>query len=488
MGIELLLLIGAALIIICIAIFKYFDNLGIPILLLFLLVGVFAGPEGAGRIIFNDARLAQAIGIIALIFILFSGGLDTNWRDVKPIINSGILLSTLGVFLTAVLTGIAGILILDLPIKTGLILGAIVSSTDAAAVFAVLRSKHIGLKPPLRPLLELESGSNDPMAVFMTIVLIQIVLFPQTTAFSIILFFILQMGIGAVMGFVGGRMVVYVLNRLRLYYEGLYPVFCLASVALIYALTTFIKGSGFLAVYIAGIIIGNSYIVQKRSLMRFFDGFAWFSQISMFLTLGLLVLPSRLFSVLIPGLLISAVLMFVARPVSVNICLAFSKLKRFEKLLVSWMGLRGAVPIVLATYPLLAGISKADLIFDIVFFIVLSSAILQGWSLPIVARMLNVAVPVEKKRNYPIEFEPKADVDAELIEFIVPFESMVVGKSIVELGFPDESLIVLIVRGENYIVPCGGTVLEAGDVLLVLTNKNCGVRVNEILFKQHSQT
>ncbi len=483
-SLELLMLIGALLIIICIILLKYFDNFGIPILLLFLTVGMIAGQEGIGKIHFGDARLAQTTGIIALTLILFSAGLDTKWHEVRTVVRPAAMLSTLGVLITAMITAFSAVLFLGLPLETGLVLGAIISSTDAAAVFALLRSRNVNLRPPLRPLLELESGSNDPMAIFLTLAFIQISIIPETSVISIFLLFFLQMGVGAVVGVASGRAIVYILNRLKLFYEGLYPVFCLALLALTYAIATLLRGSGFLAVYLAGMIIGNSYIVQKRSILRFFDGFAWLGQITMFLCLGLLVFPSRITMVIIPGLIISAILMFVARPISVFVSLISSGLKLPEKVLVSWIGLRGAVPIILATYPVLAGIYNAELIFNIVFFVVLTSALLQGWSLPPVAKILKVTVPYESKRNYPIEFEPKPGMDAELTEIIVPFESTAVGRSIVELGFPEDSLVVLIVRGEDYIVPCGGTVLESGDVLLVLSSKSSLKKVYEIiLFK-----
>ncbi len=482
---ELLMFIGAIMVLLCILLFRYFDNFGIPILLLFLGIGMLAGAEGPGKIYFDDARLAQTIGIIALIFILFAGGLDTKWHAVRPVVRPAVMLSTLGVLLTALITGLAAHLILKIPLKTGFVIGAIISSTDAAAVFAILRSRHVNLRAPLRPLLELESGSNDPMAIFLTVALIQLTLVPQTRITSVIMLFVLQMSIGAVVGFFSGKFVVFTINRLKLFYEGLYPVFCLASLALTYAVATLVKGSGFLAVYIAGIVIGNSYIVQKKSLLRFFDGFAWFGQITMFLFLGLLVLPSHLVPIIIPGLLISAILIFVARPLSVFASTFFCGFNWREKLLVSWVGLRGAVPIILATYPLLAGLEHAELIFNIVFFIVFTSAVIQGWSLPLVAKTLEVTCPPENKRNYPIEFEPKPGIDADLTEIIIPFESAAVGKSIVELGFPEDSLIVLIVRGEDYIVPSGGTVLESGDVLLVLSSKASLKRVLDIFLQQN---
>ncbi|MEO0128497.1 MAG: potassium/proton antiporter [candidate division WOR-3 bacterium] len=482
-SLEILLLIVSILIILCILIFKFFDYLGIPVLLLFLGIGILAGAEGIGRINFDDARLAQSIGIVALVFILFAGGLDTNWNQVKPIFKHAIVLSTFGVFATAILVGFFASFVLKIPILYCIMLGSIVSSTDAPAVFSILRSKNVKLKGTLKPLLELESGSNDPMAIFLTIASIQLINSSANNPLQIMTFFILQMGLGAVIGLTFGKLVVFILNRLRLFYEGLYPVFCLASAFLIYGITYLLNGSGFLAVYLAGIVIGNSQIVKKKSLLRFFDGLAWLSQITMFLTLGLLVYPSHLLPVTGAGILLSIFLMFVARPISVFLSLFLSKYSLRERLFVAWVGLRGAVPIILATFPLLSGIQNAELIFNLVFFIVLTSALFQGWSIPIISKILGVSAPLENKRASPIEFEPPPGVDTELIELIVPFESEVVNKPIVEIGFPQDCLIVLIVRGENFIVPSGGTILEPGDTLLFLANKNSLKKINEILHK-----
>jgi cell volume regulation protein A len=367
---------------------------------------------------------------------------------------------------------------------TGLLLGAVVSSTDAAAVFAVLRSKNVSLRGQLKPLLELESGSNDPMAVFLTVGLIQLVTTPQTSLGSIVLLFVFQMGLGAAFGLGSGRAMVLILNRLRLSYEGIYPVFSLAFAALIYGATAAAGGSGFLAVYVAGLVAGNSEFVQKKSLLRFFDGLAWLSQITMFLTLGLLVFPSHIVPVVGAGLLLSAFLMFVARPASVFVSLVFTTMHWREKAMVSWVGLRGAVPIILATFPLLAGLPDAELIFNVVFFIVLTSALLQGWSIPAAARLLKLDAPLEQKRRYPIEFAPVEGVDTELVDLIVPYNSAAAGKSIIELGMPQDSLIVLISRNDNFIVPSGGTVLQEGDTILVLVNKNNLSEVRAILAKQ----
>ncbi|MBI4548335.1 MAG: potassium/proton antiporter [Ignavibacteriae bacterium] len=483
-SLEVVLLIGSFLILLSIAIAKFTDNLGVPALLLFLAIGMLVGSEGPGGIYFDDASSAQSIGIIALIFILFAGGLDTNWREVKPIVWQAMSLATVGVFLTALTVGIFAVFILDFSVLEGLLLGAVISSTDAAAVFSILRSRKISLKGMLKPLLELESGSNDPMAVFLTVGIVQLILTPDSKWTYLPLLFLFQMGVGSIMGLGFGKVVVLLLNRMKFSYEGFYPVFSLAFAVFIYAITTAIGGSGFLAVYLAGILIGNSEVVHKKNLFRFFDGLAWLSQIGMFLTLGLLVFPSHLLPVIGIGFMVSTFLVFIARPVSVYISLALSNHAWREKAVVSWVGLRGAVPIILATFPLLANVSNAKLIFNLVFFIVLTSTLLQGWSIPIVAKFLKVNIPVKQKRWYPIEFESRIGIDTDLIELIVPYTSAAVGKSLVELGLPNDSLVVLIVRNDNYVVPSGGTVLEAGDTLLVLVNKNNLSQVRVILAEQ----
>ena len=482
-GIEHLLLIGSVLILLSVAITRLSDNLGVPTLLLFLAIGMLAGSEGPGGIEFADAGLAQSIGIIALVFILFAGGMETNWLQVQPILSHAIRLSTLGVFITALSVGLFAHFVLKLSFLSGMLLGAVISSTDAAAVFSVLRSKQVNLRGQLKPLLELESGSNDPMAVFMTIGLIQLMSVPHTTVFSILLLFVFQMGIGALFGLLLGKAMVFILNRLKLSYEGIYPVFSLAFVALLYGLTASINGSGFLAVYVAGLVAGKSEFIHKKSLLRFFDGMAWLGQISMFVTLGLLVFPSHLLTVLGSGLLVSAFLMFIARPLSVFLSLIFSKLRWFEKVFVSWVGLRGAVPIILATFPLIAGLPDAELIFNVVFFIVFTSTLIQGWSIPPIARLLRVDAPFEKKRRYPIEFAAMEGTETELIDLIVPYQSAIAGRPIVQLGMPKDSLIVLISRNDNFLVPSGGTVLQEADAVLVLVDKNNLPKVR-VIFSQ----
>ena len=488
MPIESLLLIGSILVLVSVAVSRVSENLGVPALLLFLGIGMLAGSEGPGGIYFDDPGLAQSVGIIALTIILFSGGLDTRWRDVKPVIWQAASLATLGVFTTALAVGVFASYALGGSLLSGMLLGAIVSSTDAAAVFATLRSKNVSLRGQLKPLLELESGSNDPMAVFLTIGILQLLMNDRTEVISVVGLFVLQMGLGAAFGLGFGKVMVLALNRMRHAYEGLYPVTALAFAALTYALTATLGGSGFLAVYIAGMIAAESEFVHKKSLLRFFDGLAWLSQITMFVTLGLLVFPSRIVPVLGVGLLVSLFLMFFARPVSVFISLFLAKLHWKEKMFVSWVGLRGSVPVVLATFPFIAGYPGADVVFNIVFFIVLTSALLQGWSIPGVARFLGVDAPLERTRRYPIEFAPVKGVDTQLVDLIVPYDSLAVGSSIVELKLPRDSLIVLISRADDFLVPSGGTILQAGDTLLVLVNKGNLADVRAALARRAANT
>lgn len=467
------ILIGLALLLLA-SVFasKITDRFGVPALLVFLAVGMLAGSDGPGGIYFDDPHIAQFVGVIALALILFYGGLDTDWQSVRPLLKYGVTLSTLGVFLTALILGIFAKILLGLTFLEGLLLGAIVSSTDAAAVFSILRAKGISLKPPLKPLLELESGSNDPMAVLLTISLVQVLTQPGTAMVDFVWLFVIQMTLGAISGYGLGKGMPLLMNRLKLGYEGLYPVLTLAFALFTYSLTSLIGGNGFLAVYLAGIIMGNQQFIHKRSLLHFHDGLAWLMQIALFLTLGLLVFPSHLIPVIGSGLLLAACLMFIARPMSVLVCLLpATTLPMRKKALVSWVGLRGAVPIVLATYPLVAKIPQAELIFNVVFFVVLTSVLLQGTSIPLVARWLGVDAPLVTKRVYPIEYTPVSGLKSELQELPIPPGSNVIGKAIVELGLPAGVLIALMARGEEFLVPSGGTTLQAGDALLILADK-----------------
>ncbi len=449
---------------------KISNKLAVPVLLLFLAVGMLAGSEGLGKIYFDNAQLAKQIGILALIFIIFSGGLDTNWKDTKPIILPGIVLSTLGVLVTAIITGLFAVYILKFSLLEGVLLGSIVSSTDAAAVFTILRSKRISLKKPLKPLLEFESGSNDPMAIFLTMGFLSLLTVKGSGLVSLIPRFVLDMAMGALVGYVMARVIVFLVKRLKLDYEGLYPVITISLVLFTYVVAIFLKGNGILAVYLAGLGLGHAEFPNKKSIMKFHDGLAWISQIAMFVTLGLLVFPSHLVPLIGTGLLVTLVLMFIARPVSVFLCLLPFNLAVPKKIMLSWVGLRGSVPIILATFPLAAGIAQSETIFNVVFFIVIASVFIQGTTIPLVSKLLKLDVPLPDKKAYPIEFEKVEGIDAELTDIIVPYNSVVIGKMIRELNVPEKCLIMLISRNDKFVIPAGSTVIQGGDVLLVLAN------------------
>ncbi len=481
LSVEIILLIIAALLFLSVAASKVSNRFGVPVLLLFLTIGMLAGSEGIGGIYYNDPWLTKTLGTIALAFILFSGGFEMDKKDIKHILLPGLSLSTAGVLLTALFVGLFTTLVFKFSLMEGLLLGAIVSSTDAAAVFDVLRSNKVGLQGRLQPLLEFESGSNDPMAVFLTVGIINLLQHPSLSPIYLIPEFFLDMGIGAVCAFALGHAGIFIINRLNLNNSGLYPALLISLVLFIYGATTFIHGNGFLAVYIAGIIIGNANLIHKKTIKNFCDGTAWLMQIIMFLMLGLLVFPSKIVPVIGIGLLVSIFLIFIARPLSVFISLGLTKMNVQEKTLIAWVGLRGAVPIILATFPLLAHVPKADMIFNIVFFIVLASVLLQGTTLPMVAKLLGVNVPLKTKRNYPIEFEHSEEINANLEDLIVPYNSSAVNKPLFELGVPKGSLIALICRDEKYFIPDGSTVLNGGDVLLVIANNQDLQKLQSIL-------
>jgi cell volume regulation protein A len=445
-------------------------KLGIPVLILFLGIGMLAGSEGIGGIEFDDPKLAQVLGIIALNFILFSGGMETKWESIRPVIWRGVSLSTIGVLLTAATIGIFVHLVTDLTILEGLLLGSIVSATDAAAVFSILRTRNIGLKGNIRPLLELESGSNDPMAYILTISFTYLIANGDATISKLIFKFIIEMIIGGLLGISLGWLMGYLINKVALETEGLYPVLIMAMIFFTFAITDLAGGNGFLAVYLSALVLGNTNFLHKKSIIRFYDGQAWLMQIIMFLTLGLLVFPSRIAPIAGTGILIALVLIFIARPVGVFVSLSFFKMRLREKLFISWVGLRGAVPIVFATYPLIAGVAKADLIFHLVFFISASSVLLQGSALPLVAKWLKVTVPQKAKKISEYDMEVYDTVKSELVEIILPGNSKAIGKPIVKLKIPKSALIVLLVRDGKYIQPNGSTILEENDKLLLLAN------------------
>jgi len=474
--IENILLVGSLLLLISIIAGKASFRFGIPTLILFLVIGMLAGSDGILGIQFDDPKIAQFIGIVSLNFILFSGGLDTDWGTIKPIFWQGFSLSTLGVLLTAVSLGVFVWWITDFSLYEGLLLGAIVSSTDAAAVFSILRSRSLALKSNLRPTLEFESGSNDPMAYVLTIAFLSLVTNPTAGIGSVILMFFKQMIIGTIAGYVFGRLSKYIINKIQLDAEGLYPVLAIALMFITFSATDFVGGNGFLAVYLCALYLGNQVLMHKKALIKAFDGFAWLMQIILFLVLGLLVFPSQVWPLAGVGILISVFLIFVARPVSVFLSLMFFKMKLRRRFYISWVGLKGAVPIVFATYPLIAGIDKAGIIFNIVFFVSLTSLVLQGTSLGIVAKWLHVALPQKVRRQSAVEAFLTDSGKSSMVEICVPEGSHPVKKKVVDLLFPKSSIIALIRRDGAFITPNGNTVIEANDTMIVLSNNEEGMR------------
>ena len=480
--IENILLIGSILLFISIIVGKTSYKFGVPTLILFLAIGMLAGSDGIGGIKFDDPKLAQFIGIVSLNFILFSGGLDTNWKSVKPILKEGLVLSTLGVLLTAISLGTFVYFVTDFTIYESMLLGSIVSSTDAAAVFSILRSKNLALKSNLRPTLELESGSNDPMAYVLTLAFLTLVINQDLSILSIIPLFLKQMILGGIGGFAFGKLSEIIINKIKLGFEGLYPVLVIALMFITFSATDVVGGNGFLAIYICAVYLGNQDLIHKSTILKMFDGMAWLMQIVLFLTLGLLVFPSQIMPYIGIGLLISVFLILVARPVSVFLSLMFFKMKLGRRFYISWVGLRGAVPIVFATYPLLAGIDKANIIFSIVFFISVSSVLIQGTTLSIFAKWLNVALPDEVKpiaenERYILNL-PKSAME----EVTIPIDSYAVNKRIIDLHFPRSAFIVMIKRNSKFVRPGGATIIEANDILvLLLDNEDSLKEVNEIL-------
>jgi cell volume regulation protein A len=392
-SIELIFIVFSTLVILSILTIKLSNRFGIPALVLFLAIGMLAGSVGLGGITFYNPYLDQSRCIIALVLIIFAGGLDTEWAEVRPILWQGLSLSTIGVLLTALLVGVFVAWLQGFSFLEGLLLGAIVSSTDAAAVFMVLRARNAKFPPRLVQLLEFESGSNDPMAVVLTIALIRLLTEPATSFGELVLFFVMQMAVGMAIGIAMGEIMRRTLNALDLELEGIYPVLSVALALLTYGLTAFLDGSGFLAVYLAGLVMARKPFTHQQSILRFHDGLAWLMQVSMFLLLGLQVFPARLVPIAWVGLLVSLFLIFVARPASVHAALAFSPMSYKEQTLVAWAGLRGAVPIILATFPFLAGIKQADTIFHLVFFIALTSVVIQGTAIPLLTRVLKIGGP-----------------------------------------------------------------------------------------------
>ncbi|MBP1674583.1 MAG: potassium/proton antiporter [Bacteroidetes bacterium] len=484
---ENILFIGSILLFISLIAGKTSYKYGVPVLIFFVIIGMLAGSEGIGNIYFDNPKVTQFIGIIALNFILFTGGFETSWHSIKPIVWQGVTLSTLGVLLTAVAVGLFIWAVTDFTIYEGLLLGSIVSSTDSAAVFSILRSKKLALKGNLRSTLELESGSNDPMAYALTITFTGLVINQEASLISTLPVLIKQILLGGLLGFLFGRIGKVIINGIKLDYEGLYIVLLIAIMFFSFAATDLVDGNGFLAVYLCAIYLGNQDLIHKKKILKSFDSFAWLMQIVLFLTLGLLVYPSQIVPVIGIGLLISAFLIIVARPLAVFISLFFFKLQNRTRWFISWVGLRGGVPIVFATYPLLAGAEESSMIFNIVFFISLTSVLIQGTTLPFVAKLLHLTLPEKAKMRTPTDIELTDSIKSVFKEIIIPAKGSVIGKQIVQLGLPKTTLISFIKRDNKYIVPNGSTVLNPNDRLFVLTeDKEVLARVFECLDLQYN--
>ena len=444
---EPLLLVGSLLMLAGIIAGKVGTRFGVPALLLFLITGMIFGGAGLG-IQYNDPGKTQFIGMIALTVILFFGGFETKLKEIRPVLGPGIMLSTLGVLLTTLCLGgffygmdQLGWAPVHLTFPIALLLAATMSSTDSASVFALLRSKNMHLKEGLRPILELESGSNDPMAYMLTIALIQYVTGGADGSWgSILLTFLLQFGVGGLMGFLLGKATVWILNKANIGNEALYPILLLCIVFFAFSATNLLLGNGYLAVYIMGVLVGNKKIVHKKSIATFFDGLTWLLQIALFIILGLFV---------------------------------DSRISLRGRWFLSWVGLRGAVPIIFATYPMMSQVEGADTLFNIVFFITLLSLLIQGSTLPAVARLLGLdeEIKVEISR---FGVKIPQHTGAKMVERTVTAEMLLPGRKLMEIDLKEEELVILVRRGENYMVPKGKLELSVGDILL-------------IVFEQHTQ-
>lgn len=482
-----ILLIGSVLIFSSIIITKAGGRFGVPALLLFLLAGMLFGVDGVG-IVFNNVRQAQFVGMIALCVILFAGGMETKFSDIKPILAPGLTLSTLGVVLTTLLTGAFIFLLsewnsfpLALPLLTCFLLAATMSSTDSASVFNILRTKNIRLKNNLQPLLELESGSNDPMAYILTIVLIQLIqsLYGNSstdlgTSFVIInslVVLIQQFAVGILIGASMGYAGVWVLNKVALKNVPLNSILLLSLVFFTFSFTDMLGGNGYLAVYLTGILIGNNKVPYRKQILSFLDSLTWIVQIGMFLVLGLLIDPSEMLQSALPAIAIGLFMMFVARPLSIFVSLLpFRKIGFPDKCFISWVGLRGAVPIIFAMYPVVEKIPGSEQIFDIVFFITLLSLILQGSTIGSIARKLDLVLPPVQEKQFDLDLPDEA---GELREMTITADVLAEkGSTLKDFQMPKGLLVLFIKRNERFIVPNGSFQLREGDHMLIVAGSD----------------
>jgi len=442
---------------------RLLERLGVPIVLLFIVLGMLAGSEGIGGIEFEDYALAFRLGTIALILILFDGGLNTPLASIRSAFLSAGILATVGVIGTAGMVALGGRLF-GLSWQESLLLGAIVSSTDAAAVFAVLRGAGLQLNRRVRTTLEIESSVNDPMAVILTISVIQGITGDAPDWRWLLVSVPMQLLIGLLIGLACGWLTRVLLQRIRLTTSGLYPVLTLGLAFLAFGAATLAQGSGIMAVYTAAVVLGNSHVPYRAGLARVHDGLAWLSQIAMFVMMGLLVFPSQLLPVAGQGLGIAAFLAFIARPLVVALCLLPCRFPAKETLYMGWVGLRAAVPIILATFPLLSGIPGAGKVFNIVFFVVVAnSALLPGATIRFVTRRLGLQMPDTPTPTAALEINSNRLLRGELMSFFVTDVLAVANMPLSRIPFPPHASVVLLVRGEELIAPRGSTVLQPGD-------------------------
>lgn len=479
-SLEFILLFSSSLFVISVLLSRVSSSFGVPALLIFLFLGMLAGSDGIGKVPFDNYPIAFAIGSVCLAFILFDGGLRTSWDQVKPILKTGISLSFFGTIITGVVTGLFAHFALGLGILEGLLLGGIASSTDAAAVFSILRSKGLSLKGKLKQLLEFEAGSNDPVAVFFTIAMISIIAATSNSTgatttsltMSVVLLLLKQAGLGLFFGYYGGKSIRTIINRAGIEFEGLYGVLISGFVMVLFAGTAYLGGSGFLAVYVAGIVLGKLDFLHKGSVTRFLDGVAWIAQITIFLVLGLLVFPSKILLLWKEGLMFAFFMMFVARPISVFLAAPGKSLKKEERLFVSWIGLRGAAPIILATLPWVANLPNAEFYFNLIFFTVIVSVVFQGISIPWIASVFKVTVPLNEKVQVESNLASMLPAGFVGIEVTALVGSNAINRKILELGLPQGVLLTSIKRGERFIVPQGSTVIEAEDEIMAFARES----------------
>jgi cell volume regulation protein A len=443
------ILIAGVLLLLSVLVTLVTTRTGMPMLLGFLGLGMLMGEDGPGGIQFNDMQTAYLVGSLSLAVILFDGGLRTDAGTFRVGLRPALSLATVGVVVTALITGVAAAWLLNLPWLYGLLIGAIVGSTDAAAVFSILHAHGLALKQRVEATLEIESGSNDPMAIFLTVALVGLLgAGGQHLAWSVIKTFVLQFGLGGLCGAAGGYGLLWLINRVRIH-TGLYPLLTLAGVMVVFGFTAGVEGSGFLAVYLCGIILGNRSHQAAHEIRRFHDGMAWLSQITMFVVLGLLVTPSQLAPVAPLALAVAAVLIFVARPAAVALSLAPYRFPWREQLFIGWVGLRGAVPIILAVIPLLAGVDHADVMFNVTFFVVLLSLVLQGWTVTHAARWLGLEVPPRPGPQQRMELSIQGRPEFELVGYRIDENSPAVGQVITELPLPGRANVAAVFRGDR---------------------------------------